>query len=65
MIAVGLLMVFMGAKLVLAIFGAGVFFCLAFFLFSTFYNVILPISTPVWVYAIAGIFSVVAAGYAS
>ena len=65
MIFAGLLMVFMGAKLVLAIFGAGVFFCLAFFLFSTFYNVILPTTTPVWAYAIVGIVSVVTAGYAS
>lgn len=65
MIVAGLLMVFMGAKLVLAIFGAGVFFALAFFLFTTFYNVILPRKTPVWVYAIVGIISVVAAGYAS
>ena len=65
MIFAGLLMVFFGAKLVLAIFGAGVFFCIAFFLFSTFYNEILPVSTPVWGYAIVGIISVVTAVYVS
>lgn len=63
MIVAGLLMVFMGAKLVLAIFGAGVFFIFVFFPFSFLYNVVLPSTTPVWAYAIVGIILVVAAGY--
>jgi hypothetical protein len=58
-------MVFAGAKLVIGIFSAAVFFSVTCLLFFVFYNILLPPSTPGYVVIIVGALSAVAAGFAA
>lgn len=58
-------MVFAGAKLVIGIFSAAVFFSVTCLLFFVFYNILLPPSTPGYAIIIVGVLSAVAAGFAA
>jgi len=61
----GLVMVFVGAKLVEVIFSAVVGFTVAVLLFFVFYNVLLPPGTPGYALIICGVLSLVVAGFSA
>lgn len=65
MIIGGLFLVFVGSKLVVQIFSIAIFFTVLLASFVTFYNVILPKSTPGYAYLIILILCGVAGGFAA